>query len=58
LHLACEHGDIETVEVLIKYGADLFLGNKDKVTPFMISEKKKDLSAQYEKIYSYLLEIK
>lgn len=53
LHYACETGDFETVEALIKAGADIFLQNKEKCTPLMISEKKKDNSEQHLKIFNF-----
>ena len=57
LHIACENGDLESVKILIQYGADIQQLNKDKETSLLVAERNVKPEGQYEEIYRYLSEL-
>ena len=54
LHIACDNGDLDSVKILIKYGATLDIQNRDKETPMMIAQKHMNKGPQYQELFKYL----
>ena len=57
LHIACEHGDITSVQKLMPYGAELDAQNRERETPLSIAQRNAHKGGQYEQLYSYLKSI-